>query len=243
MVEGKIFAFGFSKKVRSFTPFDRMSGIRSVSCIRPTCQWQCPPLQVTSGAWQPGQTSCGPLTIHSHTFWWANVDTAEEQLAQIAAVQKKKFARKKPRGWPPTSCGGQVSGSGSGPGPGGLTLSKQGLVGSELCFTIGLTWLRPASVWPPCFLAHFWSKKVLFCLPKTWNSFWSPWILKIRNPRLKPKLLIRHVTLFELKQKRPFFGVFWSIRMLFTFQFELCRVTYPIIRLEVWISNFNFSWG
>jgi hypothetical protein len=36
--------FQFFKKVRSFTPFHRMSGIRSVSGIWPTCQGWCPPL-------------------------------------------------------------------------------------------------------------------------------------------------------------------------------------------------------
>jgi hypothetical protein len=60
------------------------------------------------------------------------VDTAEEQPAQIAAVQKKepaqkkKFTWKKPGRWPPTSGNVQaVSGSGSGSGSGGLTQSVQ----------------------------------------------------------------------------------------------------------------------
>jgi hypothetical protein len=72
----------------------------------------------------------------------AHLDTAEEQLAQITAVQKKepfkkkKFARKK-------SGGGQLAAGGSqavatfgsgGSGSGGSTHSKQALVGSGLCY-------------------------------------------------------------------------------------------------------------
>ncbi len=34
----------FFEKIQDFTPFDRMSGIRSVSGIRPTCLCWCPPL-------------------------------------------------------------------------------------------------------------------------------------------------------------------------------------------------------
>jgi hypothetical protein len=41
---GQDLCLRFFEKVRSVTPFDRMSGIRSVSCIRPTCQCRCPPL-------------------------------------------------------------------------------------------------------------------------------------------------------------------------------------------------------
>jgi hypothetical protein len=75
----------------------------------------------------------------------ANVDVAEEQPAQIAAVQKKepfkkkKFAGKKFGGRPSAAVGGQAassssSGSGSGSGPGGLTHSEQARVGSGLCY-------------------------------------------------------------------------------------------------------------
>ncbi len=76
----------------------------------------------------------------------ANVDTAEEQLAQIAAVQrkepsqkKKKFAGKKFGGRPSAAAGGQAtaasgSGSGSGSDAGGLTHSEQARVGSGLCY-------------------------------------------------------------------------------------------------------------
>ncbi len=80
----------------------------------------------------------------SHDFV-ANVDTAEEQLAQIAAVQrkepsqKKKFAGKKFGGRLSAVAGGQAtaasgSGSGSGFGSGGLTHSEQARVGSGLCY-------------------------------------------------------------------------------------------------------------
>ncbi len=43
---GQDLCLRFFEKVRSFTPFDRWSGIRSVSGIRPTCQCRCPPLQI-----------------------------------------------------------------------------------------------------------------------------------------------------------------------------------------------------
>ncbi len=43
-VEGTIFAFGFSKKVRSFTPSDLRSRIPSLSSIQPICKCWCPPL-------------------------------------------------------------------------------------------------------------------------------------------------------------------------------------------------------
>ncbi len=64
----------------------------------------------------------------------ANVDTTEEQPAQIAAVQKKepsqkkKFAGKKFGGRPSAAASGQAasgSGSGSGSGSSGLTHSEQ----------------------------------------------------------------------------------------------------------------------
>jgi hypothetical protein len=75
----------------------------------------------------------------------ANVDVAEEQPAQIAAVQKKepfkkkKFAGKKFGGRPSAAVGGHAassssSGSGSGSGPGGVTHSEQARVGSGLCY-------------------------------------------------------------------------------------------------------------
>ena len=77
----------------------------------------------------------------------ANVDVAEEQPAQIAAVQKKepfrkkKFAGKKFGGRPSAAAGGQAtsssssgSGSGSGSGPGELTHSEQARVGSGICY-------------------------------------------------------------------------------------------------------------
>ncbi len=73
----------------------------------------------------------------------ANVNAAEEQPAQIAAVQKKepsqkkKFAGKKFGGQPSATVGGQAtssSSSGSGSGPGGFTHSEQARVGSGLCY-------------------------------------------------------------------------------------------------------------
>ncbi len=71
----------------------------------------------------------------------ANVDVAEEQPAQIAAVQKKEPFNKKKKfgGRPSAAVGGQAassssSGSGSGSGPGGLTHSEQARVGSGLCY-------------------------------------------------------------------------------------------------------------
>jgi hypothetical protein len=66
----------------------------------------------------------------------ASVDTAEEQMAQIAAIQ---------------AASGSSSGSGSGSGPVSLlTPSKHGSA-LDSAFTIGLKELGPASVWPPSF--------------------------------------------------------------------------------------------
>jgi hypothetical protein len=73
------------------------------------------------------------------------VASAEEQQAQIAAVQrkepsqKKKFAGKKFGGRPSAAAGGQdmeasVSGSGSGSGSGELTHSEQARVVSGLFY-------------------------------------------------------------------------------------------------------------
>jgi hypothetical protein len=70
----------------------------------------------------------------------AHVNTAEEQLAQIAALQKKepaqkkKFAGKKPGGQPPAVGGGQaMAASGSGSSSGSLTPYQQTRVSSGLC--------------------------------------------------------------------------------------------------------------
>jgi hypothetical protein len=91
-----------------------------------------------------GEQEPGEIRPQSHDLV-ANVDVAEEQPAQIAAVhkkepfKKKKFAGKKFGGRPSAAVGGQAassssSGSGSGSGPGGLTHSEQARVGSGLCY-------------------------------------------------------------------------------------------------------------
>ncbi len=41
---GQDLCLQFFEKIRYFTPFDRISGIRSASGIRPTCLCPCPPL-------------------------------------------------------------------------------------------------------------------------------------------------------------------------------------------------------
>jgi hypothetical protein len=43
-VKGNDLCLRFLKKVRSFTPSDLRSGIRSLSSIRPICKCRCPPL-------------------------------------------------------------------------------------------------------------------------------------------------------------------------------------------------------
>jgi hypothetical protein len=48
---GQDLCLRFCEKAWSFTPFDQMTGIRSVSCIRPTCQCRCPPLRIMCDVW------------------------------------------------------------------------------------------------------------------------------------------------------------------------------------------------
>ncbi len=88
-----------------------------------------------------------------------HVDTAEEQLAQAAAVQekepfkKKKFVGKKPRGWQQAAVGGQAavaSGSGSSSSSGGLTHSEQAQVGSGLSYFHWTHGARASKCVGPC---------------------------------------------------------------------------------------------
>jgi hypothetical protein len=85
----------------------------------------------------------------------AHVNTAEEHLAQTAAVlkkesvKKKKFAGKKLGGRPLAAGGGQATASsGSGSCSGVLTHSEQVRVGSGLCYYTIIMGQRQASVWP-----------------------------------------------------------------------------------------------
>jgi hypothetical protein len=105
------------------------------------------------GEQEPGDIRC--LAARADRLWAthrpqsndlvANVDTVEEQPAQIAAIQrkepsqKKKFARKKFGGRLSVAAGGQAtaasgSGSCSGSVSSGLTHSEQARVGSGLCY-------------------------------------------------------------------------------------------------------------
>ncbi len=77
------------KKVRSFTPFDRMSGIRSVSCIRPTCQCRCPPLELSIFAQTLGMASPFKLPSQCKTCSPApflNLTWAIWQLGQCYSI-------------------------------------------------------------------------------------------------------------------------------------------------------------
>jgi hypothetical protein len=53
----------------------------------------------------------------------------------------------------------------------------------------------------------FWIKKGVFWSRKTPNSFWDPSKVKIRNPWLKPNILIGHMTQLEWLGKILVFGV------------------------------------
>jgi hypothetical protein len=90
----------------------------------------------------------------------ANVDAAEEQPAQITAVQKKEPSQKKKfgkkfGGRSLAAAGGQAtssssSGSGSGSGPGGLIHSEQARVGSGLCYFHWTHGVKASKCVAPC---------------------------------------------------------------------------------------------
>ncbi len=106
---------------------------------------------MTTGAWLPGRTGCGPLTGHSPTIWWPMWIKQRSSWPSCCSPKEGSTPGRSLAAWPSAAACGQVtaaSGSGSGSGWVGRNLSSVKWV-LAFATSTGPMGLRPTSVWPP----------------------------------------------------------------------------------------------